>query len=190
MKKKLGKILWSLSNLYSMYRHHPLKYFRYLNSKVSTRISLTRGIFCGGFYFVAPSCYTLTSVTVFIMSHFDILINKWYNHEFSSGPYTWDDFNSFARSFKTAMKHVCHELGAELVSFNKGHYYVSGFIQRWSKFIYFSSSDVRSGYEGWILWWGSVLIRTAENSRDFKGGANNYTNLTEFQENVDLLLQR
>lgn len=145
------------------------------------------GIFCGDFYFVAFSSYTLTRVTVLLMSHFDILIRKWYNHEFSSGSYTWDDFNSFARSFKTAMKHVCHELGAELVSFSKGHYYVSGFIQRWSKFVYFSSSDVRYFPKEWA---DHLLIRTAENSRDFTGGANRYTDLSMFQENVSYLLTR
>ena len=116
---------------------------------------------------------------------FDTLINKWGTHEFSSGSYTGDDFNSFARSFKTAMNKLTQNVGAELVNYNKGHYYISGFIKRWDKYVYFSISDVRH----LSMWWiEELLVRTAKHAKDYTGGANRYTELNEADELIDSLL--
>lgn len=83
------------------------------------------------------------------------------------------EFAAFARLFK---KHFAKELatvGATLKVFSVGHFYVSGFFELNGQLFYFSISDVRmytdSGH------WGSVLIRTAKDVKDFSGGTNTYT---------------
>ena len=105
--------------------------------------------------------------------------------EFSSGGTTGEDFNTFARLFK---KHIQKSLpiGSNLVAFSKGHYYVSGFVERGGKFVYFSVSDVRH-FPG--SWQNNILVRTARNEKDYTGGGNNYTNLEFFAVKVLNLLE-
>ena len=106
--------------------------------------------------------------------------------EFSSGGTTGEDFNTFARLFK---KHIQKNLpeGFKLVAFSKGHYYVSGFVERGGKFVYFSVSDVRYFPGGWH---NNILIRTAKNEKDYTGGSNGYTTLEFFAVKVFNLLER
>jgi len=110
-------------------------------------------------------------------------MKKWLTHEFSSGSYAGDDFKSFARSFKTALKKQLKDTMA-IVEYSVGHYYVSGFIQRGDKYIYFSISDVRHFNNEWNT---HILYRTAKSIKDFTGGMNNYTSLKDFGENVERL---
>ena len=104
--------------------------------------------------------------------------------EFSSGGTIGDDFRVFAILFK---KQVAGKLpaGARLVNFSRGHYYISGFIERGGKFVYFSISDVRH-FKG--DWHSNILIRTAKSASDYTGGGNGYTNLENFTERVSSLL--
>lgn len=80
----------------------------------------------------------------------------------------------------------------DVVGFIKGRYYISGFIRKDGKYAYFSYSVPRYGYpidfnktdacEGFLL-------RTAENEHDFRGGHNNFTNLSCFMDMLERLLK-
>lgn len=83
------------------------------------------------------------------------------------------EFAAFTRLFK---KHFAKELetvGATLKVFSVGHFYVSGFFQLNEQLFYFSISDVRMYTDNGH--WGSMLIRTAKNMKDYSGGTNTYT---------------
>jgi len=105
--------------------------------------------------------------------------------EFSSGGTTGEDFNIFAKLFKKHIK-KCLPLNVELVAFSKGHYYVSGFVERNGKFVYFSMSDVRHYPGGWH---NNILIRTAKHEKDYTGGSNCSTTLESFVVKVFNLLE-
>ena len=106
------------------------------------------------------------------------------NWEFSSGGTTGQDFKIFARLFK---KEIERQLpgDVQLLKFSAGHYYVSGFIYRNNRYVYFSISDVRHFPGGW---YDNILIRTAKSDGDYTGGCNNYTQLRDFGEKAVYLL--
>jgi len=107
------------------------------------------------------------------------------NWEFSSGGITGEDFKIFAREFKTFIKKNLPE-EAEIVNFSRGHYFLSGFIKKNGKFVYFSIPDVRFFKNEWV---NNILIRVAKSDKDYIGGNNNYTNLENFKEAVNKLLE-
>ena len=111
-------------------------------------------------------------------------IEKWVGYEFESSSGTTQEFLDFCKDFK---KHIKQNLpdGAELV-FNRGHFYVYGFVKRLDKYVYFSISDVRHFRDGW---YNDILIRTAEGEKDFTGGSNSQTSLDKFKERVEYLLR-
>lgn len=87
---------------------------------------------------------------------------------FESSCFKTREFRQFATWFRNDLKKV---LGAneEIVNFNVGHFYVSGFIRRYDgSFSYFSISDVRFFPDA------RVLVRTAKHEKDYTGGTNHY----------------
>lgn len=59
---------------------------------------------------------------------------------------------------------------------NKGHYYISAFVQRSDgQIIYISLNDVRSGENTF----NSILVRTAASDKDYRGGHNSYSNVED-----------
>ena len=105
---------------------------------------------------------------------------KW---KFSSGSTTGKDFNLFAKMFKRWLN---KQLPATLkiVNFNKGHYFLSGFVTNGSNYVYFSLSDVRH-FSNWST---NILIRTTKNDHDYTGGSNNSTTLSNLSVDVQRLL--
>ena len=114
-------------------------------------------------------------------------MKKWLNYEFESSTVQTPEFRTFARSFKTALNKQLKDKDIKIVSYNVNHFYVSGFVEKDSKYIYFSISDVRHFNNDWYK---SILYRTAKGIRDFTGGHNNYTALDTFGENVEKLFNR
>lgn len=111
-------------------------------------------------------------------------LKNWTHREFSTGSVTGKDFIMFSKDFKKFVKKSLPE-GANLVEFNREHYYVSGFIEKDGKYVYFSISDVRYWPDEWST---NILVRTAKDATDYTGGGNNYTNLEDFGEDVLRLL--
>lgn len=113
-------------------------------------------------------------------------MERWVGYEFESSCGSTPEFLAFTKDFKRCIKdNLPNE--AELATFSKGHFDISGFVKRGEKYVYFSISDVRHFRDGW---YNDVLIRTAENDKDYTGGSNSQTDLNHFKENVDYLLNR
>ncbi len=82
------------------------------------------------------------------------------------------EFAGYARTFKREVSSELERAGLKLESFNRGHFYVSGFFSKEGKYWYFSQSDVRGlGSDA------KILLRTAQNLKDYTGGINNYASL-------------
>lgn len=114
-------------------------------------------------------------------------IEKWLHHTFESSSQTTPEFKSFANTYKKVIQDLIGD-NFELVDFNRGHFYCSGFIQHkpTSKYIYFSCSDVRFFPNEWNT---HLLIRTAKNTEDYSGGANKYTSLCMLLTDIDSLVR-
>ena len=102
-------------------------------------------------------------------------LQKYIGYEFSSGCYTGDDYKSFQTKYINFLKAMCRNNHWQLVNVGKNHYCFSAFIKSAeNKCVYVSISDVRYFSDEW---YNHILIRTAKNEQDYRGGFNNYTTL-------------
>lgn len=111
-------------------------------------------------------------------------LKKYIGYEFSSGPYTGQDYKTFQTKYINYLRTLCRYNGWELVNVGRNHYCFSCFIRSGSKYVYLSVSDVR-GYKP--EWYDHVLIRRAAHERDYHGYTNNYSSLPELQKNITRL---
>ena len=113
-------------------------------------------------------------------------LEKYVNYEFSSGCYTGDDYKSFQTKYINYLKSVCKNNNWRLLNVDKNHYCFSAFIKSAeNKCVYISISDVRYFSNEW---YDHILIRTAENEADYRGGFNNYTTLSDLEGTAAELL--
>ena len=113
-------------------------------------------------------------------------LEKYVNYEFSSGCYTGDDYKSFQTKYINYLKSICKNNHWRLVNVGKNHYCFSAFIKSAeNKCVYISISDVRYFSNEW---YDHILIRTAENETDYRGGFNNYTTLSDLEGTAAELL--
>ena len=102
-------------------------------------------------------------------------LKKYLNYEFSSGCYTGEDYKQFERKYINYLKAMCKDYGWELAKVNKNHYEFSAFFKdNNNKFVYLNIGDVRCLRNEWYY---HILVRTAENEKDYHGGQNQYTSL-------------
>lgn len=114
-------------------------------------------------------------------------LEKYIDYEFSSGCYTGEDYKQFQTKYVNYLRSLCKQNGWELVNVGRNHYEFTAFIKRDSRYVYFSISDVRYWQNEWYK---HILIRTANNEKDYTGGYNNYTSLPSLQIAVGNLLLR
>ena len=113
-------------------------------------------------------------------------LKKYIGYEFSSGCYTGDDYKSFQTKYINYLKSLCKNNHWRLVNVGKNHYCFSAFIKSAeNKCVYISISDVRYFSNEW---YDHILIRTAENETDYRGGFNNYTTLSDLEGTAAELL--
>lgn len=113
-------------------------------------------------------------------------LKKYLNYEFSSGCYTGEDYKSFQTKYINYLKEMCRNNHWQLVNVGRNHYCFSAFIQSsQNKFVYISISDVRHFSNEW---YDHVLIRTAKNEVDYRGGFNHYTTLDRLEVKAAELL--
>ena len=113
-------------------------------------------------------------------------LDKYVNYEFSSGCYTGDDYKSFQTKYINYLRSICKNNHWRLVNVGKNHYCFSAFIKSAeNKCVYISISDVRYFSNEW---YDHILIRTAENETDYRGGFNNYTTLSDLEGTAAELL--
>ena len=114
-------------------------------------------------------------------------LKKYIDYEFSSGCYTGEDYKSFQTKYINYLKAMCKENHWELVNVSKNHYCFSAFIKSSeNKCVYLSISDVRYFSNEW---YNHILVRTAKNDVDYRGGFNNYTTLEKLDNTVAKLLK-
>ena len=102
-------------------------------------------------------------------------LKKYVGYEFSSGCYTGDDYKSFQTKYINFLKAICKQNHWQLVNVGRNHYCFSAFIKSAeNKCVYVSISDVRYFSDEW---YNHILIRTAKDEQDYRGGFNNYTTL-------------
>ena len=102
-------------------------------------------------------------------------LKNYLTHEFSSGSYTGEDYRTFQTKYINYLKAMCRENHWQLVNVGKNHYCFSAFIKSAeNKCVYLSISDVRYFTNEW---YGHILIRTAKDEQDYRGGFNHYTTL-------------
>ena len=113
------------------------------------------------------------------------IIEKWQGFVFQSSSELTSEFAEFAKDFKEHIKNVI-EPEYEIINWNRGHFYISGFIKNKAtgKFVYFSCSDVRFFKDEWQ---NNLLIRTAKNEKDYTGGSNHSYKLDQLSEAIDQL---
>ena len=115
-------------------------------------------------------------------------LEKYLNHEFSTGCYTGEDYLSFQRKYINYLRTLCKENGWELLVSSKGHYWLSAFIRNNAgNHLYLSISDVRFFKNEW---YNRILIRRARSEKDYHGYGNNYTHLIELTQTAQRLFER
>ena len=84
-------------------------------------------------------------------------------------------------------RNLAKKLGAELTF--KGNYFeYSAFFKKSDKCIYVHIGDVRYNIGG--NWYDKVLYRTAEDEKDYRGGANNYCSYDKLESEMNDLFDR
>lgn len=114
-------------------------------------------------------------------------LQKYLNYEFSTGCYTGNDYKTFQTKYINYLKDICASNNWKLVNIGKNHYCFSAFIKGGTenKYVYISISDVRYFQDDWYK---HILVRTAKNETDYKGGFNNYTTLDRLEGKVSAML--
>lgn len=109
----------------------------------------------------------------------DKTMRAWLIYQFESSSGLTDEYALFARQFKRYIMRTLSD-NLELVSWNRGHFYVSGFVlnKTTNKYCYFSCDDIR-GSNGW---YDNLLIRTATGDKDYTGGSNDWTKLPDLAD--------
>ena len=113
-------------------------------------------------------------------------IKKYIGYEFSSGSYTGEDYKAFQTKYINYLKNMCNKNGWRLVNIGRNHYCFSAFVKSAeTKCVYISISDVRYFPDDWYK---HILIRTAKDEQDYRGGFNHYTTLDNLQLKATMLL--
>ncbi len=114
-------------------------------------------------------------------------LEKYIDYEFSSGCYTGDDYKSFQTKYINFLRSICKQNHWQLVNVGRNHYCFSAFIKSAeNKCVYVSISDVRFFTNEW---YSNILIRTAKNEQDYRGGFNHRTTLKELEMKAMELLE-
>lgn len=114
-----------------------------------------------------------------------VSLTKYLITQFESSSGLTPEFAQFARDYKKAIKEKAPDF--ELVAYSRGHFNISGFLEHkeTKKLVYFNTSDVRGSQD----WFNSILIRTAEHIKDYRGGSNNYTMLESMNMRAERLVK-
>lgn len=115
-------------------------------------------------------------------------LKQYINFEFSTGCYTGNDYISFQTKYINFLKTICRNNNWKLIKVNKNHYCFSAFIKGGmeNRCVYISISDVRYFSNDW---YNHILIRTAKNEVDYKGGFNHFTTLEKLEGKICELLK-
>ena len=115
-------------------------------------------------------------------------LERYLNYEFSSNPYTGQDYKTFQTKYINYLRTLCKQNNWQLINVGKNHYCFTAFIKNsQEKYVYLSVSDVRFFSN---KWYHHILIRTATNEKDYKGGWNTYILLSNLKTAIARLLSQ
>lgn len=109
-------------------------------------------------------------------------LRKYLNGIEDYGSVVSPQYKTFQTKYRNYIKALAKAHNGELVKFNPSHYEFSCFVKRNGKYVYIAISDVRYFKN---QWYSHILIRTAQNEKDYKGGSNYYTRLEELGEMIE-----
>ena len=116
---------------------------------------------------------------------------KWQNAILAdAGAYVSKEYRSFQTALVREISKYATAVGAKVISNLKGHYNTSCFIERNGKFVYISHSSGLSRIGRSVkIELDSFWIRTAQHAKDYRGGRNQYCDMTNLQSMIDNLLE-
>ncbi|MCD7851313.1 MAG: hypothetical protein LUH63_17320 [Parabacteroides sp.] len=116
---------------------------------------------------------------------------KWQNAILAdAGAYVSKEYRSFQTALVCEISKYATAVSAKVISNLKGHYNTSCFIERNGKFVYISHSSGLSRMDSGVkIELNSFLIRTAQHAKDYRGGYNQYCDITNLQSMMDNLLE-
>ena len=115
-------------------------------------------------------------------------LRPWWDHEFSSGPYTGEDYKKFQNAYARWLRKA---LPKYKVDMHRNHYEFSAVITRKGgagpdRHVYLAISDVRFFSKEW---YSRVLMRTMEHAKDWTGGRNRYCSIGYIPKLADELME-
>lgn len=114
-------------------------------------------------------------------------LEKYLNHEFSSGFTTGKDYLSFQTKYINYLKNLCKENGWEFARVGKNHYEFSCFVKKdYNKIIYLNIGDVRWNNG----WYNNILVRSALHDRDYTGGTNQFASLPNLGNKLKAMFEK
>lgn len=113
------------------------------------------------------------------------VINSDYDHETPDIPRG----KAFNKVYRQTIKKLIKPYGLELLSKKSSAYCESsGFItDNKGNFVWFNSGDYRFDKSSWK---NRILIRTAQNAQDYRGGGNHYTSIESFGKDVFQMINK
>ena len=107
---------------------------------------------------------------------------KWQNAILAdAGAYVSKEYRSFQTALVREISKYATAVGAKVISNLKGHYNTSCFIERNGKFVYISHSSGLSRIGRSVkIELDSFWIRTAQHAKDYRGGHNQYCDMTNY----------
>jgi hypothetical protein len=116
-------------------------------------------------------------------------LRGWFGYEFSSGPYTGEDYKKFQNAYARWLRKA---LPKYKVDVHRNHYEFSAVITRKGgdsgpdRHVYLSISDVRAFPTEWYT---RVLMRTMGHAEDWTGGRNRYCSIGYIPKLADELME-
>jgi hypothetical protein len=92
---------------------------------------------------------------------------------FESSSGVTKEFADFARKFKKTLSVELLNHGGKLLTFSRGHFYVSGFYESDGELAYFNVPDVRSTRQP------RMLYRRVKDIKDSSGGSNHFVTIKQ-----------
>lgn len=96
------------------------------------------------------------------------------------------EYKSFQRCMKNEVAHQAQAEGATLVSYNSGHYYQSGFVERNGLYVYFCYESLDRCHVQ-LTDGNAFYMRTASGPKDYHGGTNHNVTFEKFKETMNRL---
>ena len=99
------------------------------------------------------------------------------------------EFIQFAKDFRSMLREICKEIGANLVKCQTGHYHIFGFVEADGKYVYFSYDEPRHARIDMAKGnCDGILIRTAKDTKDYSGGRNCFCSFYNIKESLAKLI--